>query len=720
MAFAGAVSGARGAEAGLAGRLLALTLLGGSVRLLPWVPVAMGAGIVTYFALGTEPAAWIGGTVALAALAGALLCRALPLPRLLLALLCAAGVGFGAAQLRTTSLAPLAEVPARAVIVTATVKEVEALPEGRRVRLANATLGEAGFGRDLRLRLRDGDATALGPGDRVQLRALLRAPAPPASPGGFDFQRFAYFDGLGAVGTALGPVTVLARGAETGAALWLAGVRQVVLARVGAAVPGAEGAVAAALLTGARAAIPAEDLAAMRDSGLAHLLSVSGLHVAIVAGVVFGAVRLVLALTGLALVVHAKKVAAVAGILAALGYMLLTGSEVPMQRAVAMAALVTLAVLLDRHGIGMRALALAAIVVLAVQPEAVLGASFQMSFGAVLALIAAYEAGKPWLDRVRAARGLPARLAAGLLLLCFTSLVASAATAPFAAWHFQRVQLYGIVANALAVPLTSLVVMPAGLAGLMLMPLGLEGLALAPMGWAVGAILWAARSVAAWPGAAPLTPAMPAWGILAVAAGLLVLSLCRGRVAALGIVPLALGLSSPWMIAQPDVIMNPTARIIALRTGSDGYAAQAVPGASRIEREMIAARLGVAALDPLPDGARGGLACTDAACTLTGPAGQALLLLRPGPHEVRCDAAALVIAAEPLRGRCRPAPMIDRFSAWREGAHAAWFTADGGVRVVSDRVLRGDRPWVAPVPQPGAGRPSRLPEARTLDLPAEE
>ncbi|WP_291297319.1 ComEC/Rec2 family competence protein [Elioraea sp.] len=719
MAFAQPISGARVAEAGLARPLAALAMLGGGVRLLLWVPVAMGAGSVAYFALGAEPARWIGGTVALAALAGALLCRALPLPRLLLAILCAAGVGFGAAQLRTATLPPLAEVPTRAVIVTATVKEVEALPEGRRVRLGGATIGDAAFGRDIRVRLRDGDASVLGPGDRIQLRALLRAPAPPAVPGGFDFQRFAYFDGLGAVGTALGPVTVLAQGAESGASLWLAGVRQVVLARVGAAVAGADGAVAAALLTGARAAIPTADLAAMRDSGLAHLLSVSGLHVAIVAGVVFGTVRLLLAVTGLALIVHAKKVAAVAGIIAAFGYMLLTGSEVPMQRAVAMAALFALAVLLDRHGIGMRALALAAIVVLAFQPEAVLGPSFQMSFGAVLALIAAYEFGKPWLDRVRAAKGLPARLAAGLLLLCFTSLVASAATAPFAAWHFQRVQIYGIAANALAVPLTSIVVMPAGLLGLLLMPLGLEGLALVPMGWAVGAILWAARTVASWPGAAPLTPAMPAWGILAVAGGLLTLSLCRGRAAVLGIVPLVLGLASPWVVAQPDLIMNPTARIIAMRTDT-GYAAQAVSGASRIEREMIAARLAVPALDTLAEGTRGNLTCTAQSCTLRGPAGQAILLLRPGPHEARCDDATLVVAAEPLRGRCRPSPMIDRFSVWREGAHAAWFTADGGVRVVSDRALRGDRPWVAPAPLPSAGRPSRLPEARTLDLPAEE
>jgi len=714
MAFAPPLTGLAETSAGTR-PLPGWLMLGAEVRTLLWVPVAMGAGILAYFALPSEPAWWIGATVALSALAAAFLLRALPLPRLALLLLAAAGAGFACAQLRTASLPPLAEVPTRAVIVTATVEAVEALPEGRRVRLGTVALGEAPFAREVRVRLRDADATALSPGDRVRVRALLRPPAPPAAPGGFDFQRTAFFSGLGATGTALGPVEVLAHGEEGGVARSLARIRQAVLARVAAAVPGPEGPVAGALLTGARAAIAEADLAAMRDSGLAHLLAVSGLHVGIVGGVVFAALRLLFALTGATLHVNAKKLAAVGGILAAVLYMLLTGSQVPMQRAVAMAALFALAVLLDRQGVGMRALALAAIVVLAFQPEALLGPSFQMSFAAVLALIAAYQGGKPWLTRVRAARGWPLRLAAGLSLLCFTSLVASAATTPFAAWHFQRVQLYGIAANAVAVPLTTVAVMPLGLIGLILMPLGLEALALVPMGWVVDGILWTARTVAAWPGAAPLVPAAPAWGVLAVAAGMVVLCLARGRLALAGLVPLALGLASPWTVAQPDVIVNPTARVIALK-GSAGYAARAAPGASRFEREAIAARLGLAALPPLPEGDAGSIACTRAACTLAGPAGRTVLLLRPGPEETRCDDASLVVSPEPLRGRCRPAPTIDRFSVWRDGAHAAWVTADG-VRVVSDRALRGDRPWVAPVPEPRLSRPSRAPQAPALDLP---
>lgn len=717
MAFAHPIPAAGSTGTRLASRVASLAALGGEVRVLLGVPVAMGAGIVLYFALPAEPAAWIGATLTLSALAAALLLRALPLPRLLLLLLAAAGFGFACAQARTASLPPLAEVPTRAVIVTATVEAVEVLPEGRRVRLGAVTLGEEGFGRDVRIRLRDTDAAILAPGDTVRVRALLRPPAPPAVPGGFDFQRFAFFQGLGAVGTALGPVERLGRVPERGAALWLAELRQTVLARVSATVSGPEGAVAAALLTGARASIPQADLAAMRDSGLAHLLSVSGLHVGIVGGVVFAALRLLLAASGAALFVNAKKLAAVGGIAAAFFYMLLTGSQVPMQRAVAMAALFALAVLLDRRGVGMRALAMAAIVVLAFQPEAVLGPSFQMSFAAVLALIAAYAAGKPWLDRVRAARGLPARLAAGLLLLCFTSLIASAATTPFAAWHFQRIQLYGIAANAVAVPLTSVVVMPLGLLGLLLMPLGVEALALAPMGWAVEVILAAAHVVAGWPGAAPRVPAAPAWGLLAAAGGLLALCLLRGRAAWLGLLPLALGLASPFAAAPPDAVVNPTARVIALR-GEAGHAALFSQGAGRLDREMVAERLGLAALPALSPGDDGRLSCTRAACTLTGPAGQRILLLIPGPEETRCDDAALVLSPEPLRGRCRPAAMVDRFSVWREGAHAAWFTADG-VRVVSDRSLRGDRPWVAPVPAPRAGRPSRAPAAPTLALPDE-
>jgi competence protein ComEC len=717
MALAQPIPAGGSTEASLPARAAAWAALGGEVRVLLGVPVAMGAGIVLYFALPTEPAWWIGATVALSALAAAVLLRALPLPRLILVLLAAAGFGFACGQARTASLPPLAEVPTRAVIVTATVEAVEVLPEGRRARLGNVSLGEEGFGRDVRIRLRDNDAAALSPGDRVRVRALLRPPAPPAVPGGFDFQRHAFFQGLGAVGSALGPVEVLGTAAEGGVSLWLAGLRQAVLARVSAAVAGPEGAVAAALLTGARAAIPESDLAAMRDSGLAHLLSVSGLHVGIVGGVVFAALRLLMAASGAALFVNAKKLAAVGGILAAFFYMLLTGSQVPMQRAVAMAALFALAVLLDRRGVGMRALALAAIVVLAFQPEAVLGPSFQMSFAAVLALIAAYAAGKPWLDRVRAARGWPARLAAGLALLCFTSLVASAATAPFAAWHFQRVQLYGIAANAVAVPLTSLVIMPLGLIGLLLMPLGAEAVALVPMGWAVEAVLWAAHLVASWPGAAPRVQAAPAWGILAAAGGMLMLCLLRGRWALAGVLPLVAGLASPFSATPPDAVVNPTARVIALR-GDGGYAALFAQGAGRLEREMVAERIGLAALPPLALGEDGRLSCTRASCTLTGPDGQRILLLRPGPEETRCDDVALVISPEPLRGRCRPSPMVDRFSVWREGAHAAWFTPLG-VRVVSDRALRGDRPWVAPVPAPRAGRPTRAPAAPVLTLPDE-
>lgn len=718
MAFAPPISAIGSAAGSFASRAASLATLGGEVRVLLGVPVAMGVGIVLYFALASEPAGWIGPTVALSALAAALLLRALPLPRLILLLVAAGGFGFACAQARTASLPPLAEVPARAVIVTATVEAVDVLADGRRVRLGAVTLGEAAFGREVRIRLRDGDDAALSPGDRVRVRALLRPPAPPASPGGFDFQRVAFFDGLGAVGTALGRVEVLSQRAEGGASRVLAGIRQQVLARVAASVNGAEGAVAGALLTGARAAIPESDLAAMRDSGLAHLLSVSGLHVGIVGGVVFAALRLLLAATGAALFVDAKKLAAVGGIIAAVLYMLLTGSEVPMQRAVAMAALFTLAVLLDRRGVGMRALALAAIIVIAFQPESVLGPSFQMSFAAVLALIAAYAAGKPWLDTVRAARGWPARLAAGFALLCFTSLVASAATAPFAAWHFQKVQLYGIAANAVAVPLTGLVVMPLGLVGLLLMPIGLEAVALVPMGWAVQAILAAAHIVAAWPGAAPRVPAAPAWGMLAAAGGLLALALLRGRAALIGLVPLAAGLASPWLSSQPDAVVNPTARVIALRTEA-GYAALFSAGAGRLDRAMVAERLGLETLPALAPGHDGRLSCTRAACTLTGPNGQRILLLIPGPEETRCDDAALVLSPEPLRGRCRPSPVVDRFSVWREGAHAAWFTAEG-VRVVSDRALRGDRPWVAPVPAPRAGRPSGAPAAPVLALPEPE
>ncbi|SHK18948.1 competence protein ComEC [Roseomonas rosea] len=694
-----------------------------------WLPVAMGAGILLYFGLTTEPAlAWAALPWPLLALALLLRGRA-PVSAAGLALAGAVALGFAAALLHARAAPAVPDLPRTATIITGRVEAVDLLPEGRRVVLAAPRLDERPpLERRIRIRLRANDPARPAPGDQLSVRALLRPAMAPAYPGAFDLQRAAYFSGLAGSGFALNAASVVP-GDE---APLFSGLRSAIEARVTAALPGGTGAVAAALLTGSQSAIPADELAALRDSGLAHLLSVSGLHVAIVIGIGFALTRVaVAAMPWLALRVDSKGVAAVAGLVLGGAYTLLTGSGVPMVRSFAMAALVTLAVLTGRRALSLRAIALAAGLVLLANPAALTGPSFQMSFAAVLALIAAAEAlrGPGQALRMRGWRGCAALVVLGLIA---TSLVAGAATTPFGLHHFGRLQLYGVAANAVAVPLTSFLVMPAGMLALALMPLGLEGAPLAVMGWGVEATLVTGATVAAWPGAALSAPPLPAWGLGLFTLGLCWLCLWRLPWRWLGVPAMLAGLLSGLASTPPDILVAADGRMLAIAT-PHGVLAERASGANRLTRESWLRSWGEdgAASLPREGAAAEGLAsCSALSCLLRPrPEAAAAILLRQPPREAPrprrgpapplppvlaetgCGLAAVMISLEPIRGRCRDTPRVDRFSVWRDGAHAIWLGPDGA-RILSDRALRGDRPWVPPVPAPRA-QPQSEPPAET-------
>lgn len=698
---------ARPASEGLA-RLLAAE----RGRLAPWLAVAMGVGVLAYFALHREPSPWAAAPAPLLVLLAWLVARRAPHAGWAIGLAAAAAIGFGAALLHAARAPPMSALPMGAVVLTGVVQDVDLLPEGRRVTIAGARLqrGDAPLARTLRVRLRGNDPARPAPGDRIEVRALLRAPSVPAYPGGWDFQRAAFFAGQGGAGFAIGPATVVPGGGEGPP---LAGLRAAIEARVTAVLPGAAGAVAAALLTGGQSAIPRDDLAAMRDSGLAHLLSVSGLHIAIVMGVTFWVVRLLIACwRWLALRLDGKPVAGVAALAAGGFYMLLTGAEVPMQRSFAMAALVTLALLVGRQAISMRSLALAAAAVMLLAPAQLLGPSFQMSFAAVLALIAGWEALRGPMARLRGEGGpwrIAAVWAAGLI---GTSVLAGLATAPVGLAHFGRLQWYGVAANAVAVPLTSAVVMPAGMLAAVLMPLGLDRPALAVMGWAVEGVLTVAREVAAWPGAAQGARPMPGWGLAAYGFGLAWLCLWRTRWRWLGLPAILLALASPLLHRPPDLFVSGDARLIGISAGG-GFWLERQRGASGFVRDQWLRALGVGTASPLPaagEAAGVAIACGAESCRLRGLRGGAEVAILRGAAEPPCGTVALIVSPEPVRGRCDGTQVVDRFAVWRHGSHAAWFTA-AGVRVVSDRDWRGARPWVPPVPLPRAQ--TTLPPAPT-------
>ena len=666
-----------------------------------WLPVAMGAGILLYFSLRSEPNArliWLAPGLIIAAL---LVARRWPFCGWLCALVAAGSFGFAVTLWHAQRAPPPLSPPPRALVIQGIVQNVQALPQGLRVTLAEARLGPEAprLARSLRIRLRNDDPARPAPGDLLSVRALIRAPAAPAYPGAWDFQRAAFFSGQGGVGFAIGAAEVTPGAGE---APLLAGLRTALETRVMAALPGSAGAISAALLTGSQSAIPTADLNAMRDSGLAHLLSVSGLHIAIVMSVSFWVTRLLLALyRPVALRVPGKLMAGCGALLAGGFYMLLTGAQVPMQRSFAMACLVTLAILAGRKAISLRGLAWAATVVMIVDPASLLGPSFQMSFAAVLALIAGWEAVQPRLAGLRGHRGWAWRIGFAVLGLMMTSVLAGAATAPFGLAHFGRLQWYGVAANAIAVPLTSFIVMPAGMLAALLMPLGLEAPALLVMGLGVEGVLWVARIVAAWPGATQAAMPIPAWGLMVFAFGLCWLCLWRSWWRALGVLPMILGLSSVAFVQPPHILISGDARLIAI-SAADTLFLQRQSGASSLTRDAWLRLYGQTVAQALPaegSTAGGKLRCSAEGCVVD--EGPGAFLVRRGNIVAQCGAVAVIISAEPIRQRCRQSILIDRFSVWRDGPHAVWLSPTG-VQVISDRAWRGVRPWVPPPPLPRA------------------
>ncbi len=365
----------------------------------------------------------------------------------------------------------------------------------------------------IRLTVRKGRAPAVGA--FVAMKARINPPTSPLHPGGYDLARDLYFQGIGATGLVLGAITPVAAPAPPGWRLRFAtaveAIRDGIDARIRAAIPGDTGAIASALVTGKRDALTGSVFDALFISGVGHVLSVSGYHMALVAGVVFFMLRAGLALVpGLALRRPIKKWAAAAALVAAACYLVLSGAEVATQRSFIMTAVVLIGVMADRPALTLRTIAVAALAVMLLAPEAVVHPSFQMSFAATLALIAAYERGIPWIS-AGADTSLGARVAlwgareAGFLMLA--SLVAGFATMPYAAYHFHRLAPYGVLANLLAMPVISAVSMPAGLLALVAMPFGFDGPLWRLMGIGIDWMIAVATWVAHLPGAVGHIPA---------------------------------------------------------------------------------------------------------------------------------------------------------------------------------------------------------------------
>lgn len=645
-------------------------------RLFPWLVVCFGLGIILFFQ-AEKPALW-------APLGGAILCcaAAIRMRHRLFALslligLTAVFAGFSAGVIRTRGVA--APVLTRVVIVPLTgfVEAVEDRQGGKRVLLRVTSLdgvAEAERPHRVRVSMRKGDD--LQAGQFISGTARLLPPPQPAWPGGYDFARDAYYKGIGAVGSFTGAVRHLEAPQPPDWGLWIAAhvdeARNALTQRIAQSIGGAAGGVGAALVTGKRGLIgePTNDV--LRSAGIYHIVSISGLHMVLAAGTFFWLVRALLALSpSLALLWPVKKIAAFTAMMGGTAYCVFSGSDVATERSLIMTLVMFGAVLVDRPALSMRNLSLAALIVLAREPEALLGPSFQMSFGAVAAMMTLVP-----LMQWRAAESMPASLVnkafswAGrsFVGLITTTLVASLATAPFAAYHFQSLNPYGLVGNALALPLVSLIVMPAAVMGVLAYPFGLDGPIWKLMGIAVAQVLEVSSWVGGFSGSTVVVPALSIGALVPLSVTLLVLTIPASRLRWLAIIPAGAGLAFAAAPIRYDIYVDRDGLGAAIRSAGGKLALVGKPADFVAEQWL---RADGDKRNVVDTGLRQAARCDRLGCVVEMSDRRSVAFVQEyRAFEEDCRRATIIITRLDAPASCKAALVLDRTVLNERGATA--------------------------------------------------
>jgi competence protein ComEC len=667
-----------------------------------WLPVALGSGIALWFILADQRA-WIAvivGAVA-ASLIGFAIGRARRLGTfLLIGGLC---VAFGCALAWWRAEYVAAPRLARPTVTTFEA-QVTRIESQRAKAQSRVWMNPAQFGKLpplIRVTIKDADMVAeLVVGDTIRLRARLVPPPDAPVPGGYDFSRTAWFLGLGASGSAIGPVLRISPPQPEGD-----GLRSRLSVHVRSQIKGSAGGIAAAFASGDRGGIAPEDEEAMRASGLTHLLSISGLHItAVVAAVLFMTLRLLALSPTLALRWPLPLIAAGAGALAGIGYTALTGAEVPTIRSCVAAVLVLIGIAIGREAMTLRLVATGAIIILLLWPEALIGPSFQLSFAAITVIVALHENRSIRALTTRRDEHFGWRLAREALSLLLTGIAVELALAPIALFHFHKSGVYGALANIVAIPLTTFVTMPLEALALLFDLVGLG----APFWWLTGLsldlLLWLARVVAAAPGAVAVVPEMPLGSIALIIAGGLWLLLWRTKVRAAGFIPIFAGAVWAALAPPPDILITGDGRHLAVRS-SDGTMHLLRSRSGDYIRDVLAERFGT--LAPLEDiDVAKGARCGRDLCVIT---------ISDGRHDWRIAATRsdFLLPWKSFIETCQSVDIIVSSRKLPRSCAARWITADrlflqktGGLAITlgSQHVERAfrqhdDHPWRrAPAP----------------------
>ena len=678
-----------------------------------WFVAAVGAGIAAWLWL-PDRAAWLSFILFALALAGVGLtwgqgrtARALLVGGLAL------GTGCGWIWARSEWVASPRLARPAITIVVARVERIEPLVAKGDFRLTLAP-STPGLPPIIRVSLPAEDLPAtLSAGARITVRARLQPPPPMVLPGSHDFARDAWFDRRGAVGRAIGPVTVVQASGSSGG---LDALRNRLGAHIKAQLPGSSGGIATALANGDQTGVGDEDADAMRRSGLAHLLSVSGLHIAAAVGAaMILSLRLLALSERLALRVNLVLVSAAFGAAAGIGYTFLTGLQVPTVRSCIAAVLVLGGMALGREAISLRLVAVGALLVMLFRPEAIAGASFQLSFAAVTSIIVFHQL--PVIQRLLGPReeGHAMRLARAFLGLMLTGLVVEVALMPFALYHFHRAGLYGVAANLFAIPLTTFVVMPLEAGALLLDTFGLGAPLWAATGWSIDLMLTVAHRVADTKGAVAMLPTMPRWAFAAMVAAGLWACLWRGKARWLGVVPLLIGVAGAAAAPVPDLLVTGDGEHVAV-VGPDGTPMLLRAKAGDFVRDVMSEAAAFDG-DPLALEEQSFARCNRDACIADIVRdGQAWRLLAIRSRDRidwtsltrACADADIVVASRFLPRGCTPRWLkLDRPTLAASGGVAIRLGPTPTITSAAERL--GKHPWAIPATSPPTARIPRAP-----------
>ncbi|MCE3231810.1 MAG: ComEC family competence protein [Rickettsiaceae bacterium] len=658
-----------------------------------WFPVFFCIGIVFYFTLPFEPRLIYGITIFLVSSILALTFRKKSAFFLVFLTSAVISSGFVAANIRTLSIvAPVLQKETGIKKITGVVSEIQAMPSGSRFIITNPAIegvDATDTPEKIRVIVRTNDNGA-NPGDTVLFLASLSPPPQAAIPGGYDFSRYAFFEQIGAVGYSISSIEVINKSNISDS--FIEKVRQKIVNNILENTDPKPGNIAVALLVGEQSGIDKTIRDEWRVSGISHILSISGLHLTLAAAIFYFFSRALLAMIPvIALRFNIKKWAAAIAILSSFAYLLISGAPVPAQRSFIMTSLILIAIIIDRTGAPLRSIAFAAIIILIFMPESALDPSFQMSFASVIALISCYELVSNIIGS-ETKKSIIKRTIFYFLGIIASSLIAGIATAPFTIYHFNNFSSYGILTNLIAIPITSFIVMPAGVITLLLMPFGLESVGLVPMCWGIELVSGAAKYITSLPQPVSSLPQLPDASLILMAIGGLWFCLWLTKLRYLGAIPVLLGVALAQYTHVPDIIIDESGKLFAVKI--DERFVFSNKNQEKYSRETWQKKFGSSETEIIEDEKSGkdtAINCDAIGCIYKKDKFTTVFAKQPLALEEDCVGADVIINFTHTKATCPNARIISLYNLKEGGTHTI-FLSDT-IEIASVAQKKGDRLW---------------------------